>query len=198
MQAAGKKLLLVDNYDSFTYNLVHLLEQLPGVEVHVLRNDALYDGCWNDYQAAVLSPGPGLPQESGQLLWFIKHTVGIIPLLGICLGHQAIALHFGAELMCMPEPVHGRATALLNLQPHPIWNQLQKPIQVGRYHSWVVHTASLKNNIQVLASDENGNPMAIEHRNLKVMGFQFHPESILTPEGDRLLNNWWEGLAGNS
>ena len=100
--------------------------------------------------------------------------------------------------MFLPGPFDAAAPALENLQPQPVWNLLHKPIQVGRYHGWFVHTASLKSNIQVLASDETGNPMAIEHRNLKVMGFQFHPESILTPEGDRLLNNWWEGLAGNS
>jgi anthranilate synthase component 2 len=197
MQAAGKRLLLVDNYDSFTYNLVHLLEQLPDVEVTVLRNDALYPGCWKGYHAAVLSPGPGLPEESGQLLWFIKNTVGIIPLLGICLGHQALALHFGAELFCMSEPVHGKATALVDLQPHRLWHQLQEPIQVGRYHSWAVKAAGLKTNLRVLASDQNGNPMAAEYPGFRAVGLQFHPESILTPQGDRILKNWWEGLPQN-
>jgi anthranilate synthase component 2 len=194
MQAARKKLLLVDNYDSFTYNLVHLLEQLPFVEVQVLRNDALFPGCWEGFHAAVLSPGPGLPEESGQLLWFIKNTVEIMPLLGICLGHQALALHFGAELFCMPQPVHGRSTPLVNLEPHPLWNQIQKPIKVGRYHSWAVKPSSLTSSNRVLASDENGNPMAFEHRSLPVLGLQFHPESVLTPQGNQLLKNWWEGL----
>lgn len=187
------KVLLIDNYDSFTYNLVHYLEKLQ-VEVTVIRNDKelpslkLYDGL-------VLSPGPGLPKESGQLMSILNEAFGKIPILGICLGMQALAEHCGAILYNRKEVMHGRTVQLKNIKPSVLLKNL-KSRTVGLYHSWAVVTQSLDKNwcICAIAMDDCA-PMVIENSQKMAYAVQFHPESILTTDGFKVIDNWVKTIA---
>ena len=190
------KVLVFDNYDSFTFNLVHLVKQLTSDEVTVVRNDQMPLGEVDAFDKIILSPGPGIPEEAGLLLPLIKQYAATKSILGVCLGHQAIGQAFGAELTNLPAVFHGVATPIQLL---PVSNRrndwftgLAQPIEVGRYHSWVVSDENLPNCIEVTARDAQDYIMALRHRELDVQGVQFHPESILTPQGLAMMRNWLE------
>lgn len=186
------RLLLLDNYDSFTYNLVDLLKQQAN-DVFVVRNDA-WQADLGDFDAVVLSPGPATPNESGYLCAAVAHYAGRIPLLGVCLGHQAIGMHYGAQLVKAPQPVHGKTTALQAVQAHKLMQGIVENETVMRYHSLVIR--ALPPCLSVLAKSEEGLVMAMAHTHLPVYGVQYHPESILTPSGSQLMANFL-GLASD-
>lgn len=182
------KIIVIDNYDSFTYNLVHYLEEL-GSKVTVKRNDEVEIKEIEEFDKIVLSPGPGVPNEAGLLKEIISFYSGSKSILGVCLGHQAIAEVFGADLINLKKVYHGVATNINIIKEDPIFKNLPNPLKVGRYHSWVVKEP-LPDELEVLALDENGQIMALKHKSLDIRGVQFHPESILTESGKSLLKNW--------
>ena len=181
------KLLMVDNFDSFTYNLVHYL-QIAGAEVVVMRNDALDDANISAYDGIVLSPGPGRPEQAGALMAFTGNIIGKKPVLGICLGMQAIGMSLGCELVHAQIPVHGKPREMQH-NGEGIFKGLSSPLQVGRYHSLVLDKIPAGSGLipQAWCSREI---MALSHISLPIWGMQFHPESILTPDGQRMINNW--------
>ncbi len=182
--------LIIDNYDSFTYNLVHLIQEL-GYEVVVWRNDKFRLEDVDSFQQIVLSPGPGIPQEAGWLLEVIKTYGATKKMMGVCLGQQAIAEAFGGQLINLGRPMHGLSTPIrLTDNPEPLFEGCSQPIEVGRYHSWVVDPATLPDCFVVTSLDEEGQIMSLRHRQYALCGVQFHPESVLTPEGKRMMKNW--------
>ncbi len=185
-----KKILVIDNYDSFTYNLVHYLEALD-CEVTVLRNDEVHIEEPADYDKILLSPGPGIPDEAGLLKDIIKTYSTHKNILGICLGQQAIAEVFGGSLINLKEVHHGVSeTIKIIVDNEPLFAGMGDTIMVGRYHSWSVDPATFPDVLEVTSTDENGNIMSLRHRNLNVKAVQFHPESVLTPQGKQILKNW--------
>ncbi len=185
------KILMVDNYDSFTYNVVHMLESLDGVEVIVRRNDVVSVNEALQFGKIVLSPGPGLPGEAGAMPQIVQACADSRSILGICLGHQCIGEIFGGELFNLSTPLHGKATAVRIVDPHEVlFKDLPEIITVGRYHSWVVKKDSLPEDLHVTAVDADGEVMALRHRRFDVRGVQFHPESILTETGRQIMENW--------
>lgn len=185
-----KKILLFDNYDSFTYNLVHAIKSLGYNEVDVIRNDKIELSQVNQYDKIVLSPGPGLPEEAGVMLELIKEFAGHKSILGVCLGHQAIAEVFGAKLINIPNVFHGVQTPVKIVGEDYIFTGLLEEILAGRYHSWVVSKENFPEELEVTAEDGEGVIMALKHRILDLHGVQFHPESILTPEGVKIIDNF--------
>jgi len=183
------KIVIIDNYDSFTYNLSHLVKEL-GAQVTVLRNDQFRLEELEAYSKIILSPGPGIPSEAGLLLDVIRHYAGRKPILGVCLGHQAIGEAFGAKLENLSDVFHGVATPCHIVADDPLFSRLDRDITVGRYHSWVVSREGLPDCLEVTAVSDEGQIMALRHRNLNVRGIQFHPESVLTPDGKKMLQNW--------
>ena len=183
------KCVLIDNYDSFTYNLVHLLKEL-GVEVTVLHNDQFTLDEIEEYDKIILSPGPGLPSDAGLLLDVIRYYAGKKPILGVCLGHQAIAEVFGGQLENLSDVFHGIATQGIQLVPTPLFIGLLDSFPVGRYHSWVVSKESFPSCLEIIVENRDGLIMALRHRTYNIYGIQFHPESILTPDGKKILSNW--------
>jgi len=184
-----KKILVIDNYDSFTYNLVHYLEDL-GCQVTVKRNDQLLLEEVEAYDKIVLSPGPGIPDEAGLLKAIIKEYAPTKSILGVCLGQQAIAEVFGGTLNNLDEVYHGVATNItITVADEPLFKGLDKSIEVGRYHSWVVD-AKLPEDLEATSIDENGEVMSLRHKKYDVKGVQYHPESVLTPNGKQILENW--------
>ena len=189
------KILIFDNYDSFTYNLVHLVEKILHTKVEVHRNDQLPLEKVGGYDKIILSPGPGIPEEAGLLLPLIKEYASTKPILGVCLGHQAIGQAFGGTLTNLAEVFHGVATGMISGPAHGmaasrLFSGLPDNIQVGRYHSWIVSEENFPDELEVTAKDENGYIMALQHRKFDVQGLQFHPESVLTPAGEQILRNW--------
>ena len=185
------RILVFDNYDSFTYNLVHLVEKITGEKVDVYRNDQITLAAIASYDKIILSPGPGIPAEAGLLLPLIKEYAATKSILGVCLGHQAIAEAFGGTLTNLDTVFHGVATPIKILNDKSgILSGLPKTLEVGRYHSWIVNEADLPEELEVTAKDENGYIMALQHKTYDVQGVQFHPESVLTPEGEKILRNW--------
>ena len=186
------KVLVFDNYDSFTYNLVHLVKQVDkGIDVEVFRNDELPLEKVKGYDKIILSPGPGIPSEAGQLLPLIKEYAGKKPILGVCLGHQAIGEAFGGNLVNLSTVYHGISTSCKVLPAgQKIFNGLPDEISIGRYHSWVIDEKSFPEELEITAVDENGYIMALQHKTLDVQGVQFHPESVLTPDGEVMMRNW--------
>ncbi len=180
--------LMIDNYDSFTYNLVHYLEEL-GCEVVVKRNDQLTLEEVEPFENIVLSPGPGIPDEAGLLKPIIKKYGPTKRILGVCLGQQAIAEVFGGTLVNLDQVYHGIATPITITGEDHIFEGIPKEIQVGRYHSWVVDT-NLPDDLMATSFDENGQIMSLKHKTYDVRGVQFHPESVLTPHGKQMLKNW--------
>lgn len=183
------RVAVIDNYDSFTYNLVHLLRKL-GADVTVFRNDQFELDALNDFDKILLSPGPGIPSEAGLLTAVIRTYAASKPILGVCLGHQAIGEVFGGSLTNLSEVFHGVATEGTNLQRDYIFSGLPQRITMGRYHSWVVDRDSLPQCLEVTAESDEGYIMALRHKEYDVHGIQFHPESVLTPMGETIVNNW--------
>ena len=183
------KIVIIDNYDSFTYNLSHLIKEL-GAEVDVVRNDQFELSDLEQYSKIVLSPGPGIPSEAGLLLDVIKTYAGKKPILGVCLGHQAIGESFGGKLENLSDVFHGVATPCHIIADDPIFSGIERDITIGRYHSWVVSREGLPACLEVTAVSDEGQIMALRHRELNVRGIQFHPESVLTPDGRKMLQNW--------
>lgn len=184
------KILVFDNYDSFTYNLVHLVEKITNQKVTVVRNDQITLEEIAEYDKIILSPGPGIPSEAGLLLPLIKQYAASKSILGVCLGHQAIGEAFGATLENLTTVYHGVATPIKIDNTNYLFNGLEDSVEVGRYHSWVIASKDLPNELKVTATDENGLIMAIEHTVYDVCGVQFHPESVLTPSGETVIKNW--------
>jgi anthranilate synthase component II len=189
----SKKLLMLDNYDSFTFNLVHLLKEIGGREISVFRNDKVSLSEIAQFDEIVLSPGPGIPLEAGIMPELVKQYAGTKKILGICLGHQCIGEVFGATLVNLERPVHGVATECKIIdQSELIFNGVAPEIKVGRYHSWVVGRDKFPSCLKVTAEDNLGQIMALRHKEYNIAGLQFHPESILTPDGKTLVKNWLE------
>ncbi len=183
------KIVIIDNYDSFTYNLSHLVKEL-GAEVTVLRNDQFQLADLEAYSKIILSPGPGIPSEAGLLLDVIRTYADKKPILGVCLGHQAIGEAFGAKLENLSDVFHGVATPCHITVADPLFSGLPTDITIGRYHSWVVANDALPACLEVTAVSDEGQIMALRHREYNVRGIQFHPESVLTPDGKKMLQNW--------
>ena len=184
-----KKVLIIDNYDSFTYNLVHYLEDL-NCDVTVVRNDKLDLEDVKPFDKIVLSPGPGIPDEAGLLKAIIKEYASTKSILGVCLGQQAIGEVFGGSLVNLDKVYHGVATNVtICVDDESLFAGLDKNIEVGRYHSWVVNS-NLPDCLEATSFDKNGQVMSLRHRDYDVKGVQYHPESVLTPDGKRILENW--------
>ena len=216
------KILIFDNYDSFTYNLVHLVEKITHEKVDVYRNDKIALEKIKEYDKIILSPGPGIPSEAGLLLPLIKEYAAKKSILGVCLGHQAIGEAFGGKLTNLSTVFHGVATPvsvvnrqssivnrqssivnegnLSNSEPHSpftihhsrqnLFKGLPETFEAGRYHSWIVDKENFPDELEITAEDENGFIMALRHKTFDVHGVQFHPESVLTPEGEKIMRNW--------
>ena len=187
------KTVIIDNYDSFTYNLAHLVKEL-GAEVDVLRNDKFELEELEKYDKIILSPGPGSPEEAGLLLEVIRTYAGRKPILGVCLGEQAIGQAFGGKLTNLSEVFHGIQTNVKIKNKDYIFSGLPTEIPVGRYHSWVVDTEGFPEELVITAISSEGQIMALKHREYDVHGIQFHPESVLTPDGKQIVGNWLKGV----
>ena len=185
------KIVIIDNYDSFTYNLSHLIKEI-GAEVTVIRNNQFTLNQLERFDKIVLSPGPGIPSEAGLLLDVIKTYKGHKPILGVCLGHQAIGEVFGGTLENLSDVFHGVATEGTQFSNDYIFDLLPKRITMGRYHSWVVSRENFPTCLEVTAVSDEGQIMALKHKNYDIHGIQFHPESVLTPEGKTILRNFIE------
>ncbi|MES2005287.1 MAG: aminodeoxychorismate/anthranilate synthase component II [Bacteroidota bacterium] len=203
------KILVFDNYDSFTYNLVHLVEKITHGKVDVYRNDELPMEKAKEYDKIILSPGPGIPSEAGMLLPLIKEYASSKSILGVCLGHQAIGEAFGGTLTNLSTVYHGVATKIqfVNRESSIVSNEARSPltthhsrnnifenlpdeIEVGRYHSWVINEKDFPKELEITARDANNYIMALQHSKFDIQGVQFHPESVLTPDGETIMRNW--------
>ncbi|MCU0335866.1 MAG: aminodeoxychorismate/anthranilate synthase component II [Chitinophagaceae bacterium] len=185
------RILVFDNYDSFTYNLVHLVEYITGESVDVFRNDQLPLEKVKAYDKIILSPGPGIPEEAGLLLPLIKEYAATKSILGVCLGHQAIGQAMGGTLVNLDEVYHGVAMPCqLSTVICQLFKDMPCTFDVGRYHSWVVRKEDLPDVLEITAEDEHGFIMAMQHKTYDLQGVQFHPESVLTPLGEKMMRNW--------
>ena len=183
------KIVIIDNYDSFTYNLSHLVKEL-GAEVTVVRNNQFELEDLEPFSKIILSPGPGIPSEAGLLLDVIRTYAGKKPILGVCLGHQAIGEAFGGKLENLSDVFHGVATPCHIISDDAIFSGINRDITIGRYHSWVVSKENFPDCLEVTAVSNEGQIMALRHRELNIRGIQFHPESVLTLDGKKMLQNW--------
>ncbi|UQB69613.1 anthranilate synthase component II [Epilithonimonas zeae] len=184
------KILVFDNYDSFTYNLVQIIEQIIGSEVDVYRNDQIALEDIEKYDKIILSPGPGIPEEAGILLDLIKKYAPTKSIFGVCLGQQAIAEAFGGSLINLSEIYHGVATEAVQINAHKIFNGLPETLEVGRYHSWAVNPDDFPTELEITSVDKNGMIMSLKHKTYDIHAVQYHPESILTPDGKQILENF--------
>ena len=186
------KILVFDNYDSFTYNLVHLVEKITHEKVDVFRNDQIALEKVKEYDKIILSPGPGIPEEAGLLLPLIKEFAATKSILGVCLGHQAIGDAFGGKLTNLSTVYHGVAMPIQidRKKKSDLFKDLPDSIEVGRYHSWIIDEKNFPDELEITARDENNYIMALQHKKFDVQGVQFHPESILTPDGEVIMRNW--------
>ncbi|MCW3119756.1 MAG: anthranilate synthase, component [Chitinophagaceae bacterium] len=201
------KILVFDNYDSFTYNLVHLVEKITHQKVDVFRNDEIPMEKVKEYDKIILSPGPGIPEEAGLLLPLIKEYASSKSILGVCLGHQAIGQAFGGNLVNLTTVYHGVATKIrivnselsavsadapftAHYSRRSLFEGLPAEPEVGRYHSWVVSDENFPKELEITARDENNYIMGLQHKTYDVQGVQFHPESVLTPGGETIMRNW--------
>lgn len=183
------KIVIIDNYDSFTYNLSHLVKEL-GAEVTVLRNDSFPIEELETYDKILLSPGPGIPKEAGLLLKVIRTYAGKKPILGVCLGEQAIGEVFGGKLTNLSEVYHGIQSPIRITASDYLFEGLPEEILVGRYHSWVIDRENFPDALEITAVSQEGYIMALRHKDFDVQGIQFHPESVLTPDGKKIISNW--------
>ena len=186
---SASNIVIIDNYDSFTYNLSHVVKEL-GATVTVYRNDQFTLPQLEAFDKIILSPGPGIPSEAGLLLDVIRTYAQHKPILGVCLGHQAIAEAFGGTLTNLSDVFHGVATPALITIDDYLFEGLPRTIEVGRYHSWVADSRSLPACLEPTSVSDEGYIMSLRHRELDIRGIQFHPESVLTPDGKTILNNW--------
>lgn len=186
------KIIVIDNYDSFTYNLVHYLEDL-NAEVTVYRNDEFELSELEKFDKILLSPGPGIPDEAGLLKQVIQKYAPTKSILGICLGLQAIGEVFGGNLINLEKVYHGVATKVSKVSDDFIFNEIPDEMEVGRYHSWSVSTENFPEVLEITSVDENGQVMSLKHKTYDVRGVQYHPESVLTPYGKKILENWLKG-----
>ncbi len=186
------RVLVFDNYDSFTYNLVHMVEHILQSPVDVYRNDAIALDEVAAYDKIILSPGPGIPEEAGLLLPLIERYGATKSILGVCLGHQAIGQAFGGKLTNLSTVFHGVATSakLINRQAKDLYEGLDDTIEIGRYHSWVVDQEGFPESLEITAVDDQNYIMGLRHKQYDVQGVQFHPESVLTPKGATIIQNW--------
>lgn len=187
-----KKIAVIDNYDSFTYNLVHLLRK-HDVQVNVFRNDKFNIEDLNEFDKILLSPGPGVPSQAGLLMEVIREYHSKKPILGICLGEQAIGEFFSGKLINLKQVHHGIQSKVDIIQKDYIFNNMDTTIEVGRYHSWVVDAETLPSSLEITALSQEGQIMALRHKHFDVRGIQFHPESVLTPQGGIIISNWIKG-----
>ncbi len=187
-------ILLLDNYDSFTWNLYHLL--VPHAPVEVCRNDAITVAEAARFERIVLSPGPGLPSEAGVMMDLLRELMPVRPILGVCLGMQAIVEACGGALVQRSEVMHGRSVSVVREgEPDALFHGVEEPFTVGLYHSWAADPAALPGDLRITARSDRGVIMALRHRRHATCGVQFHPESILTPDGARMIDNWIEDTA---
>ncbi|MEO5906648.1 MAG: aminodeoxychorismate/anthranilate synthase component II [Saprospiraceae bacterium] len=187
------KIVLIDNYDSFTYNLVQYFEEIKGIDLIMMKNDQINQGLIKEAHKLVISPGPGIPSESGSIISLIQTYTGIKPILGVCLGLQAIYESFGGKLLNPERVFHGVTSVVTITKPgDPFFKEISNPFVAGRYHSWVCDPANIPNELEILAWDEEKEVMACKHRTHLTYGVQFHPESFLTPEGKKLIRNFVE------
>ena len=184
------KILVFDNYDSFTYNLVQIIEEIVDEKVDVFRNDQIPLEDIEKYDKIILSPGPGIPEEAGILLELIKKYAPTKSIFGVCLGQQAIAEAFGGSLINLSEIYHGVATESNQIKEHSIFKNLPKTLEVGRYHSWAVNPENFPEELEITSIDNNGMIMSLKHKTYDVHAVQYHPESILTPNGREILENF--------
>lgn len=186
------KILVLDNYDSFTYNLVYILKQNE-IDYDVIRNDKITKEEALHYDGILLSPGPGIPEEAGNMPRIIENCAGQIPILGICLGHQAIAQFLGGEIINRNDVLHGMQTPILRTQKaSPIFENVPENFEAGRYHSWELNKENIPEKIECTAIDEQGSIMALQNLELNLFGLQFHPESIMTSDGKKMVDNFIE------
>ncbi len=185
------KILVFDNYDSFTYNLVQLIREIASdAKVEVFRNDEIPLEDVKAYDKILLSPGPGIPSESGLLLPLIKEYAATKSIFGVCLGQQAIGESFGGSLSNLSKVYHGIATPVHLTNPSTLFEGLPNTFSVGRYHSWVVNEKDLPSDLIITSKDDDGYIMSLEHKTYDVKGVQYHPESVLTPDGAKIISNW--------
>ena len=184
------KILVFDNYDSFTYNLVQMIKELSDATVEVYRNDELPLEKVKEYDKILLSPGPGIPAESGLLLPLIKEYAATKSILGVCLGLQAIGEAFGGTLTNLSQVYHGISTPIHLTNPSTLFEGLPNSFSVGRYHSWVVAERNFPSDLVITSKDDEGYIMSLEHKQYDVKGVQYHPESVLTPDGVKIIGNW--------
>lgn len=189
MSKATQRCVIIDNYDSFTYNLVHLFKEL-GAEIDVVYNDKVVLEDLVHYDRIILSPGPGLPSQAGKMLDVIRTYAGVKPILGVCLGHQAIAELFGGHLSNLSNVFHGICSDVKQCVNSQLFEGIPNTFQVGRYHSWAVKKSSFPSCLEVIAETQDGIIMALRHRQYNIYGIQFHPESVLTPNGKKIIENW--------
>lgn len=182
--------MIIDNYDSFTFNLVQLVEQAGLSDYFLVKNDELKSIKSDSFDKILISPGPGVANEAGQLMWFIKKYHTQKPILGICLGNEAIGELFGAELSQLNEPMHGIKNKATIIIRDPIFEGIPDTFSIGHYHSWNLNENSIPEELNVIVRDENNLNMAIKHRKLPIIGLQFHPESIMTDHGLKMISNW--------
>lgn len=185
-------ILVVDNYDSFTYNLVNYIEKVSNATVHVYRNDKISLKEIQKYDKIVLSPGPGVPSESGILLDLIREYAPTKSILGVCLGLQAIGEVFGGKLINLDTVFHGVATPIKIIKNDILFKGIPETFKAGRYHSWVIDAKTFPSELAITALDESGYIMALHHKKYNLRGVQFHPESILTEYGEQMIKNWIE------
>lgn len=182
------EVLLIDNYDSFTYNLVQMLRQ-QGAEVVVMKNDQVDWSQLDSFGRIVLSPGPGLPCEAGDLMKVLEKSYRMASILGVCLGHQAIAEFFGGSLFRLNQVLHGHQSEGIIIHPHRLFEGITHKTLIGHYHSWLV-SDMLPDNLVVTMRDAENHIMAMKHHSLDIHGVQFHPESVMTPQGSQMIRNW--------
>lgn len=184
------KIAVIDNYDSFIQTILYYLRSIDDIEFFVMKNNQIDSAIIEHCDRLLLSPGPGIPSEAGQLMQIIDQYHRTHPILGICLGHQALYEYFGGTLLNIHPPMHGEATPLIATQSHYLWEHMEIPMEIAHYHSWVADPSTQPNEITLIGVDDKNRIMAFEHRNLPILGIQFHPESIITHQGKQLFINW--------
>lgn len=184
------RLLIIDNYDSFTFNLVQLVEQAGCTDYFLVKNDALHRLSPADFDKVLISPGPGIAREAGDLMKFLDQFHPVKSILGICLGYEALAELFGGRLVQMPEPMHGIRNRGVVVSGNRIFNGLPDTFFIGHYHSWIIEAKGMPAELEILMKDEDGLPMAFRHKQFDLTGLQFHPESVMTEFGGAMIRNW--------